>query len=291
MSGNFYCEGVDKAPQRSLFHALGMTKEEMERPLVGIVSSYNEIVPGHMNIDKIVDAVKMGVAMAGGTPVVFPAIAVCDGIAMGHKGMKYSLVTRDLIADSTECMALAHHFDALVMIPNCDKNVPGLLMAAARVNVPTVFVSGGPMLAGHVKGKKTSLSSMFEAVGSYAAGKFTMEDVEEFENNACPTAETIKALRIGKYRKRRCFFRMERTIADVGSATPFQIHISACDFFQRTRIPQLFQKHIRNHLLSPAFHRSPHTRRSCGCFPTNHSSSGGNRSATSAKSASNCSPT
>ena len=187
MSGNFYCEGVDKAPQRSLFHALGMTKEEMERPLVGIVSSYNEIVPGHMNIDKIVDAVKMGVAMAGGTPVVFPAIAVCDGIAMGHKGMKYSLVTRDLIADSTECMALAHHFDALVMIPNCDKNVPGLLMAAARVNVPTVFVSGGPMLAGHVKGKKTSLSSMFEAVGSYAAGKFTMEDVEKFENNACPT--------------------------------------------------------------------------------------------------------
>ena len=194
MSGNFYCEGVDKAPQRSLFHALGMTKEEMERPLVGIVSSYNEIVPGHMNIDKIVDAVKMGVAMAGGTPVVFPAIAVCDGIAMGHKGMKYSLVTRDLIADSTECMALAHHFDALVMIPNCDKNVPGLLMAAARVNVPTVFVSGGPMLAGHVKGKKTSLSSMFEAVGSYAAGKFTMEDVEEFENNACPTCGSCSGL-------------------------------------------------------------------------------------------------
>ena len=194
MSGNFYCEGVDKAPQRSLFHALGMTKEEMERPLVGIVSSYNEIVPGHMNIDKIVDAVKMGVAMAGGTPVVFPAIAVCDGIAMGHKGMTYSLVTRDLIADSTECMALAHHFDALVMIPNCDKNVPGLLMAAARVNVPTVFVSGGPMLAGHVKGKKTSLSSMFEAVGSYAAGKFTMEDVEEFENNACPTCGSCSGM-------------------------------------------------------------------------------------------------
>ena len=194
MSGNFYCEGVDKAPQRSLFHALGMTKEEMERPLVGIVSSYNEIVPGHMNIDKIVDAVKMGVAMAGGTPVVFPAIAVCDGIAMGHKGMKYSLVTRDLIAESTECMALAHHFDALVMIPNCDKNVPGLLMAAARVNVPTVFVSGGPMLAGHVKGKKTSLSSMFEAVGSYAAGKFTMEDVEEFENNACPTCGSCSGM-------------------------------------------------------------------------------------------------
>ena len=195
MNGNFYCEGVDKAPQRSLFHALGMTKEEMERPLVGIVSSYNEIVPGHMNIDKIVEAVKLGVAMAGGTPVVFPAIAVCDGIAMGHKGMKYSLVTRDLIADSTECMALAHHFDALVMIPNCDKNVPGLLMAAARVNVPTVFVSGGPMLAGHVKGKKTSLSSMFEAVGSYAAGKFTLEDVEEFENNACPTCGSCS----GKY--------------------------------------------------------------------------------------------
>lgn len=194
MAGNFYCDGVGKAPQRSLFHALGMTKEEMERPLVGIVSSYNEIVPGHMNIDKIVEAVKMGVAMAGGTPIVFPAIAVCDGIAMGHVGMKYSLVTRDLIADSTECMALAHHFDALVMIPNCDKNVPGLLMAAARVNVPTVFVSGGPMLAGHVKGKKTSLSSMFEAVGSYDAGKFSLEDVEEFENNACPTCGSCSGM-------------------------------------------------------------------------------------------------
>ena len=194
MAGNFYCDGVGKAPQRSLFHALGMTKEEMERPLVGIVSSYNEIVPGHMNIDKIVEAVKMGVAMAGGTPVVFPAIAVCDGIAMGHVGMKYSLVTRDLIADSTECMALAHHFDALVMIPNCDKNVPGLLMAAARINVPTVFISGGPMLAGHVKGKKTSLSSMFEAVGSYDAGKFSLEDVEEFENNACPTCGSCSGM-------------------------------------------------------------------------------------------------
>ena len=194
MSSNFYCDGVDKAPQRSLFNALGMKKEEMQRPLVGIVSSYNEIVPGHMNIDKIVEAVKLGVAMAGGTPVVFPAIAVCDGIAMGHTGMKYSLVTRDLIADSTECMALAHHFDALVMIPNCDKNVPGLLMAAARVNVPTVFVSGGPMLAGHVKGKKTSLSSMFEAVGSYAAGKFTLEDVEEFENKACPTCGSCSGM-------------------------------------------------------------------------------------------------
>ena len=194
MAGNFYCDGVGKAPQRSLFHALGMTKEEMERPLVGIVSSYNEIVPGHMNIDNIVEAVKTGVSMAGGTPVVFPAIAVCDGIAMGHVGMKYSLVTRDLIADSTECMALAHHFDALVMIPNCDKNVPGLLMAAARVNVPTVFVSGGPMLAGHVKGKKTSLSSMFEAVGSYDAGKFTLEDVEEFENNACPTCGSCSGM-------------------------------------------------------------------------------------------------
>ena len=194
MAGNFYCDGVGKAPQRSLFHALGMTKEEMERPLVGIVSSYKEIVPGHMNIDKIVEAVKTGVSMAGGTPVVFPAIAVCDGIAMGHVGMKYSLVTRDLIADSTECMALAHHFDALVMIPNCDKNVPGLLMAAARINVPTVFVSGGPMLAGHVKGKKTSLSSMFEAVGSYDAGKFTLEDVEEFENNACPTCGSCSGM-------------------------------------------------------------------------------------------------
>lgn len=194
MSNNYFCEGVDKAPQRSLFNALGFTQEEMQKPLVGIVSSYNEIVPGHMNIDKIVEAVKLGVAMAGGTPVVFPAIAVCDGIAMGHQGMKYSLVTRDLIADSTECMALAHHFDALVMIPNCDKNVPGLLMAAARVNVPTIFVSGGPMLAGHVKGQKTSLSSMFEAVGSYNAGKFTLEDVEEFENKTCPTCGSCSGM-------------------------------------------------------------------------------------------------
>ncbi|MBR1764068.1 MAG: dihydroxy-acid dehydratase [Ruminococcus sp.] len=194
MADNYFCEGVDKAPQRSLFNALGMTKEEMERPLVGIVSSYNEIVPGHMNIDKIVEAVRLGVAMAGGTPIVFPAIAVCDGIAMGHQGMKYSLVTRDLIADSTECMALAHHFDALVMVPNCDKNVPGLLMAAARVNVPTVFVSGGPMLAGHVKGQKRSLSSMFEAVGAYDAGKFTAEDVEEFENKVCPTCGSCSGM-------------------------------------------------------------------------------------------------
>ncbi len=194
MSENYFCSGVDKAPQRSLFNALGLTKEEMDRPLVGIVSSYNEIVPGHMNIDKIVEAVKLGVAMAGGTPIVFPAIAVCDGIAMGHQGMKYSLVTRDLIADSTECMALAHHFDALVMVPNCDKNVPGLLMAAARVNVPTVFVSGGPMLAGHVKGEKRSLSSMFEAVGSYDAGKMTAEDVEEFENKVCPTCGSCSGM-------------------------------------------------------------------------------------------------
>ena len=173
--------GTQQAPHRSLFNALGYTEEERRRPMIGIVSSYNEIVPGHMNLDKIVEAVKLGVAMAGGVPRVFPAIAVCDGIAMGHIGMKYSLVTRDLIADSTEAMALAHQFDALVMIPNCDKNVPGLLMAAARVNVPTVFVSGGPMLAGHVKGHKTSLSSMFEAVGSYAAGTMTLEEVEEFE--------------------------------------------------------------------------------------------------------------
>lgn len=194
MSGNFFCSGTDKAPQRSLFNALGHTKEEMNRPLVGIVSSYNEIVPGHMNIDKIVEAVKLGVAMGGGTPVVFPAIAVCDGIAMGHVGMKYSLVTRDLIADSTECMALAHHFDALVMVPNCDKNVPGLLMAAARINVPTVFVSGGPMLAGHVKGKKTSLSSMFEAVGAYTAGKISEQDVEEYENHACPTCGSCSGM-------------------------------------------------------------------------------------------------
>ncbi|MGN0696996.1 MAG: dihydroxy-acid dehydratase [Oscillospiraceae bacterium] len=191
---NFFCEGADKAPQRSLFNALGFTKEEMKKPLVGIVSSYNEIVPGHMNIDKIVEAVKLGVAMAGGTPVVFPAIAVCDGIAMGHEGMKYSLVTRGLIADSTECMALAHHFDALVMVPNCDKNVPGLLMAAARINVPTVFVSGGPMLAGHVQGSKTSLSSMFEAVGAYTAGKITEEEFEEYENKACPTCGSCSGM-------------------------------------------------------------------------------------------------
>ncbi|WP_298529125.1 dihydroxy-acid dehydratase [uncultured Ruminococcus sp.] len=194
MSGNYFCEGVETASQRSLFNALGFTKEEMNRPLVGIVSSYNEIVPGHMNIDKIVEAVKLGVAMGGGTPVVFPAIAVCDGIAMGHKGMRYSLVTRDLIADSTECMALAHHFDALVMVPNCDKNVPGLLMAAARINVPTVFVSGGPMLAGHVKGQKTSLSSMFEAVGAYTAGKISAEEVEEYENKTCPTCGSCSGM-------------------------------------------------------------------------------------------------
>lgn len=186
--------GMQQAPHRSLFHALGMTEEEMKKPLVGIVSSYNEIVPGHMNLDKIVEAVKLGVAMAGGTPVVFPAIAVCDGIAMGHIGMKYSLVTRDLIADSTECMAMAHQFDALVMVPNCDKNVPGLLMAAARINVPTVFVSGGPMLAGHVKGKKRSLSSMFEAVGAYAAGTMTAEDVKEFEDNVCPTCGSCSGM-------------------------------------------------------------------------------------------------
>ena len=187
-------KGSQQAPHRSLFNALGMTKEEMERPLVGIVSSYNEIVPGHMNLDKIVNAVKQGVAMAGGTPVVFPAIAVCDGIAMGHIGMKYSLVTRDLIADSTEAMAIAHQFDALVMVPNCDKNVPGLLMAAARINVPTVFVSGGPMMAGHINGHKTSLSSMFEAVGSYAAGKITEEELTEFENKACHTCGSCSGM-------------------------------------------------------------------------------------------------
>lgn len=186
--------GFDKAPQRSLLHALGLTEEEIERPLVGIVSSYNEIVPGHMNLDKICEAVKMGVSIAGGTPIVFPAIAVCDGIAMGHKGMKYSLVTRDLIADSTEAMALAHAFDALVMIPNCDKNVPGLLMAAARINVPTIFVSGGPMLAGHVKGHKTSLSSMFEAVGAYQAGKISKEELKEYELNTCPTCGSCSGM-------------------------------------------------------------------------------------------------
>ena len=187
-------KGMQQAPHRSLFNALGYTKEELDRPLVGIVSSYNEIVPGHMNLDKIVEAVKMGVAMAGGTPIVFPAIAVCDGIAMGHTGMKYSLVTRDLIADSTECMALAHQFDALVMVPNCDKNVPGLLMAAARLNIPTVFVSGGPMLAGHIHGKKRSLSSMFEAVGSYAAGTMTEDEVREYEEKVCPTCGSCSGM-------------------------------------------------------------------------------------------------
>ncbi len=187
-------DGVQNAPHRSLFHALGLTEEEQHRPLIGIVSSYNEIVPGHMNLDKIVEAVKLGVAMAGGTPIVFPAIAVCDGIAMGHTGMKYSLVTRDLIADSTEAMALAHGFDGLVMVPNCDKNVPGLLMAAARVNIPTVFVSGGPMLAGRVEGRKTSLSSMFEAVGAYAAGKISDEKLREYECKTCPTCGSCSGM-------------------------------------------------------------------------------------------------
>ena len=187
-------KGMQQAPHRSLFHALGFTEEEMKKPLIGVVSSYNEIVPGHMNLDKIVEAVKMGVAMAGGVPVVVPAIAVCDGIAMGHVGMKYSLVTRDLIADSTEALAMAHQFDGLVIVPNCDKNVPGLLMAAARVNIPTVFVSGGPMLAGHVKGCKTSLSSMFEAVGAYAAGNLTEEEVLEYENKTCPTCGSCSGM-------------------------------------------------------------------------------------------------
>lgn len=186
--------GANAAPQRSLLNALGLTEEEMKKPLIGIVSSKNDIVPGHMNLDKIVDAVKQGVALAGGVPIVFPAIAVCDGIAMGHEGMKYSLVTRELIADSTEAMAKAHAFDALVMVPNCDKNVPGLLMAAARINVPTIFVSGGPMLAGHVKGRKTSLSSMFEAVGAYSANKITAEDLCEFENKACPSCGSCSGM-------------------------------------------------------------------------------------------------
>lgn len=186
--------GAQNAPHRALYHALGMTDEEISRPIVGIVSSYNEIVPGHMNIDKIVDAVKLGVAMAGGTPVVFPAIAVCDGIAMGHRGMKYSLVTRDLIADSTEAMTLAHGFDALVMVPNCDKNVPGLLMAAARLNLPTVFVSGGPMLAGHIDGAKTSFSSISEAVGQYNAGKLSLEKLHEYECKTCPTCGSCSGM-------------------------------------------------------------------------------------------------
>lgn len=194
MKSNFIKEGVNNAPHRALYHALGLTNEEVERPLVGIVSSYNEIVPGHMNIDKIVDAVKLGVAMAGGTPIVFPAIAVCDGIAMGHQGMKYSLVTRDLIADSTEAMAMAHAFDALVMVPNCDKNVPGLLMAAARLNIPTIFVSGGPMLAGHVDGRKTSFSSISEAVGEFNAGKISEEKLQEYEVKTCPTCGSCSGM-------------------------------------------------------------------------------------------------
>src|SRR5574344_1483159 len=187
MKSESIINGLQNTPHRALFNALGWTSEEMKKPVIGIVSSFNEIVPGHMDIDKIAQAVKLGVAMAGGTPVVFPAIAVCDGIAMGHIGMKYSLVTRDLICDSTECMAIAHQFDALVMVPNCDKNVPGLLMAAARLNIPTIFVSGGPMLAGCVQNRKTSLSSMFEAVGAKASGKMSLEDVEEYEAKACPT--------------------------------------------------------------------------------------------------------
>ncbi|MCI5759523.1 dihydroxy-acid dehydratase [Bilifractor sp. HCP3S3_D3] len=194
MNSDHVTKGMQAAPARSLFNALGFTPEEMEKPLIGIVCSYNEIVPGHMNLDKIAQAVKMGVAEAGGMPVMFPAIAVCDGIAMGHIGMKYSLVTRDLICDSTECMAIAHQFDGLVMIPNCDKNVPGLLMAAARINIPTVFVSGGPMMAGHVYGRKRSLSSMFEAVGSYAAGKFTEEQVSEYERKVCPTCGSCSGM-------------------------------------------------------------------------------------------------
>lgn len=194
MKSDTVTKGAQQAPHRSLFNALGMTREELERPLVGVVSSYNEIVPGHMNLDKITEAVKLGVAMAGGTPVMVPAIAVCDGIAMGHEGMKYSLVTRDLIADSTEALAMAHQFDAMVMIPNCDKNVPGLLMAAARINIPTIFVSGGPMLAGKVMGERTSLSSMFEAVGAYAAGKISPEELDEFENKACPTCGSCSGM-------------------------------------------------------------------------------------------------
>lgn len=194
MQSEFITQGVQNAPHRALYHALGLTDEEIKRPLIGIVSSYNEIVPGHLNIDKIVDAVKIGVAMAGGTPIVFPAIAVCDGIAMGHNGMKYSLVTRDLIADSTEAMALAHGFDGLVMVPNCDKNVPGLLMAAARINVPTVFISGGPMLAGHVDGHKTSLSSIFEAVGAYNAGKISEDKLAEYEKKTCPTCGSCSGM-------------------------------------------------------------------------------------------------
>ena len=194
MKSESIINGLQNAPHRALFNALGFTREEMRRPLIGIVSSQNEIVPGHMNIDKIVEAVKLGVAMAGGTPAVFPAIAVCDGIAMGHAGMKYSLVTRDLIADSTECMAMAHGFDGLVMVPNCDKNVPGLLMAAARLNLPTIFVSGGPMLAGTVKGCKVSFSAASEAVGAYAAGRIDDDELLEYEEKTCPTCGSCSGM-------------------------------------------------------------------------------------------------
>ena len=194
MRSDLVRKGMQQAPHRSLFNALGMTEEEMERPLIGIVSSYNEIVPGHMNLDKITEAVKTGISMAGGVPAMFPAIAVCDGIAMGHQGMKYSLVTRELIADSTEAMAIAHQFDALVMIPNCDKNVPGLLMAAARLNIPTIFVSGGPMLAGKVHGEKKSLSAIFQAAGAYAAGKLDDDDMQEYEHNICPTCGSCSGM-------------------------------------------------------------------------------------------------
>ena len=229
-------KGMQQAPHRSLFNALGFTKEEMDKPLVGIVSSYNEIVPGHMNLDKIVNAVKLGVAEAGGVPVVFPAIAVCDGIAMGHVGMKYSLVTRDLIADSTECMATAHQFDALVMVPNCDKNVPGLLMAAARINVPTVFVSGGPMLAGHVGGRKRSLSSMFEAVGSYAAGTMTEEQVREYEEKVCPTCGSCSGMYTAN--SMNCLQRL--SVWDFAAMVQYRLYILTESDLQNMQVWQLW---------------------------------------------------
>ena len=259
-------KGPEHAPQRSLLHALGLTEEEIDRPLVGIVSSWNEIVPGHMNLDKITEAVKTGVAMAGGTPIVFPAIAVCDGIAMGHNGMRYSLVTRDLIADSTESMALAHAFDALVMIPNCDKNVPGLLMAAARLNLPTIFVSGGPMLAGRIDKHKTSLSSMFEAVGAYKAGKIDAEKLDEFEHNACPSCGSCSGMYTAN--SHNCLSEV-LGMALQGNGTIPAVHSRRLELAKHTgmQIMDLIEKDIRPRdiLTDKAFHNAIAADMALGC--------------------------
>lgn len=266
MSSKAMKEGFDKAPQRSLLHALGLTQEEIDRPLVGIVSSYNEIVPGHMNLDKITEAVKMGVAMAGGTPIVFPAIAVCDGIAMGHNGMRYSLVTRDLIADSTEAMALAHAFDALVMIPNCDKNVPGLLMAAARVNVPTIFVSGGPMLAGRIDGHKTSLSSMFEAVGAFQSGRIGEDKLKEFELSACPSCGSCSGMYTAN--SHNCLSEV-LGMALQGNGTIPAVYSKRIELAKKAgmQVMELYRQNIRpRDILTPAaFENALHADMALGC--------------------------